>query len=292
MLISNRDEFFGRKAGITRWNDDDYILCPYDVPMSVDSHKFGTWCGINKAGNVATILNLKVDKTSHCEQSSVLNSRGKVPTAFLSSRDSRFKEWDSYAKFRSHYSGLSNTGDFNFFYGNCKESEYRIIDSLSNTFAVLQESDPARDNSYLVVSNEQFHPRKSQWKKVQLAKHHLHRLIEENSSTNQNDFIAKCFQVASISPCKSSEPHLVKSDDITKQSIFVPPLKVPSDLNLDTFPSVRFYGTRSQIVLLVDKDKTKVTLIERVIHNSEENIEMRSPEKPAEQVKFEFDLMT
>ncbi|CDH15865.1 related to Weak similarity to mouse T10 protein [Zygosaccharomyces bailii ISA1307] len=292
VLISNRDEFFGREAITTRWNDDDYVLCPCDVPLTLDSHRFGTWCGINKAGNVATILNLKLDNVYNRENLPHLTSRGKVPSAYLSDRKSPFEDWNTYGKFTDHYDGLNSTGDFNFFYGNCREANYRIIDSLTNTFTVLQDSDPTSDDSYVVVCNEPFHPRESHWKKVQLAKEHLRNLIQKNNQINQEAFIAECFNVASINPYKDhNDDTMMKSDRITREAIFVPPLKVVTKPSFGKTTQERFYGTRSQIVILVNKERTKITFVERVIHNSEDKIELRSPEKPAEQVKFVFDLI-
>ncbi|GAV53931.1 hypothetical protein ZYGR_0AK04330 [Zygosaccharomyces rouxii] len=292
VLISNRDEFFGRKAHITCWQDDGYILCPYDVPQSIDSHKFGTWCGINKDGRVGTILNLKLDQDSQRERPLHLSSRGKVPTTFLSQRNLNWRQWNSYDKFADHFSELDNTGDFNFFYGDCKSGQYKVIDSLRQTHDVLTNNDSQDEGSYMAVSNDVYrHPGEDTWTKVQLAKQHLRTLIENGENEDQDNFIAKCFHVASTCPKLDwQSDELVHSLDFTRQSIFVPPLKIPADVNLGTTTHAGFYGTRSQIVILVSKDCQKVTLVEKVIHNSDEQVSQRSPEQPAEQLKFQFDL--
>lgn len=292
VLISNRDEFFERQAHLTCWQDDGYILCPYDVPQSIDSHRFSTWCGINKSGRIGTILNLKLEQEYQSGHPPNLSSRGKVPTAFLSQRNLNWKQWDSYDKFAGHFSELHNTGDFNFFYGDCKSGHYKIIDSLHQTHEVMTSNELQDENSYMAVSNDVYrHPGEETWVKVRSAKQYLRKLIEDNVAEDQDSFISKCFQLASICPefdWQSEE--LLNDFDFTKQSIFVPPLKVPADVDLGTTTRTGFYGTRSQIVILVSKDRRNVTFVERVIHNSNKQVSLRSPDQPAEQVKFQFDL--
>ncbi|CAR27940.1 ZYRO0D10098p [Zygosaccharomyces rouxii] len=256
------------------------------------AHKFGTWCGINKDGRVGTVLNLKLDQGAQRGHPLHLSSRGKVPTAFLSQHDLDWEQWNSYNKFANQFSELDNTGDFNFFYGDCKNGQYKIIDSLRQTHDVLTNNESQDDSSYMVVSNDVYrYQGEETWPKVQLAKKNLRKLIEDNVNEDQDSFISKCFQVASTSPGLDwQSEELLKSSDVTKQSIFVPPLKFPPDLNLGTTTHAGFYGTRSQIVLLVSKDRQKVTFVERVLHNSDEQVSQRSPDHPAEQLKFQFDL--
>lgn len=294
VLISNRDEFFGRRAHISSWQDDGYILCPCDLPQTIDSHRFSTWCGINKDGRIATILNLKLNQSSKRERRLQLTSRGRIPTSFLLQQRLDWNQWDSYEEFAKQFKELDNTGDFNFFYGDCKNGEYKIIDSLRQTHNVLTNNELQNNDSCMVVSNDVYrHGDEGGWVKVQLARQQLHKLIEQSvdEEHDQDTFISRCFQIASISPPRERKhDELLKNPDITRESIFVPPLKVSPELDLGTNPSMGFYGTRSQIVILVSKNHEKVTFVEKVIHNSENYVSERSPDHPAEQVKYEFDL--
>lgn len=292
ILISNRDEFFERKAHITCWQDDSHILCPYDVPQRINSKKFGTWCGINKDGEVATVLNLKLDQDCQRNHGPQLCSRGKIPTEFLSQRNLNWKQWDSYDKFANNFSELGNTGCFNLFYGDCKTGQYKVIDSLGQTHDVLNNNELQDEGSFFAISNDVYrNPGEEEWNKVRLARQYFRELIEDNVNEDQDSLISKCFELATT--CPELDTLLEESSnslEFTKQFIFVPPLRIPTEVDLGTTTHKGFYGTRSQIVVLVSKDRQKVTFVERVIYNSDLDVLRTSPERPAGQVKFEFNL--
>ncbi|AJS03880.1 YGR127W-like protein [Saccharomyces cerevisiae] len=297
ILISNRDEFLARKTHATCWHNNDFILSPYDLAKtSAEKQIFGTWSGINKEGKLATILNLKLDNEQNNMKS---RSRGLLPFIFLSSHKADFEDWDNYKKFEGHYDGLKSTGDFNFFYGDVIKKQYKVIDSLGRTFDVLSSTCRKDLDSYMVVSNGKFYDSSSipgqAWEKVKVARDSLENLVLENIESDEEKIISSCFQLASKSslPSTISNPDVLQMVDpnVTMNTIYVPPLRRhPGDDLGASIPDGDYYGTRSQIVLLVSKDSTRVTFIERVLYSSDEDVRKYSVTSPKEEKRFKFKL--
>lgn len=298
ILISNRDEFLERKTHATCWHNNDFILSPYDVAKtSVEKQIFGTWSGINKEGKLATILNLKQDDQRDPTKS---KSRGMLPFSFLTSRKASFQDWDDYNNFEKHYDGLRATGDFNFFYGDVIEKRYKVIDSLGNTFTVLGSACRRDPDSYIVISNGKFHNSSSiseqAWEKVKIGRDSLETLIQENIESDEETLVSSCFQLASKCslPDTTSKPDLLQmlvDPNVTMNTIYVPPLRRPPGDDLGaSIPDGDYYGTRSQIVLLVSKNSSKVTFIERILYSSDEDVSHYSASAPKEEKRFEFEL--
>ncbi|CAI6524041.1 AIS_HP2_G0020060.mRNA.1.CDS.1 [Saccharomyces cerevisiae] len=298
ILISNRDEFLARKTHATCWHNDDFILSPYDLAKtSKEKQIFGTWSGINKEGKLATILNLKLDGQRDTIKS---KSRGLLPFTFLSTHKADFQNWDNYDKFEMNYDGLNTTGDFNFFYGDVIEKQYKLIDSLGRTFNVLDSTCKSNLNSYMAVSNGEFYNSPSiseqAWKKVKVARDGLEKLVLGNIESDEETIISNCFQLASKSslPGTASKPNalqMLADPNVIMNTIYVPPLRRPPDDDLGaSIPDGDYYGTRSQIVLLVSKNSSKVTFIERVLYSSDEDVNHYSVATPKEEKRFEFKL--
>lgn len=298
ILISNRDEFLARKTHATCWHNDGFILSPYDLAKtSAEEQIFGTWSGINREGKLATILNLKIGSERDTTKS---RSRGLLPFIFLSNREANFEDWDSYKKFEGQYDGLKTTGDFNFFYGDVIKKQYKVIDSLGRTFDVLSSTCRKDLDSYMVVSNGKFYNSSSipeqAWKKVKVARDSLEKLVLENIGSDEEVIISSCFQLAS----KSSLPSTTSNSDVlqmlvdpsvTMNTIYVPPLRRPPGDDLGaSIPDGDYYGTRSQIVLLVSKDSTKVTFVERILYSSDEDVRQYSVNAPKDEKRFKFKL--
>lgn len=299
VLISNRDEFFARKTHDTCWDQEDFILYPYDMSLVTPNHNFGTWLGVNKNGGIGTILNLRLEVDSRITQGSCLKSRGRIPLSYLSSHDSKFEEWDTFEKFEERYPDLGKTGHFNFFYGSCIDGFYRIIDSLGHTFAVLTSDDSHSDDAYLVVSNdvfqvEQCDAEKNEWGKIKLARQAMRELFADRCNFNEDALLSKCFELASFCPFEiksSNGKYHKKASDLAKETIFTPPLKTSSNDDLGTaLPIGDYYGTRSQIVVLVSKDRSHVTFVERILHSSDEDVDQYRPDHPRQEKRFEFDI--
>ena len=243
ILISNRDEFFERKTHVSCWHNDDFILSPFDMAKSCELHEkkiFGTWIGINRDAKIATILNLKLESQLDLKQLVKPQSRGMIPFVFLSEHDSDFNKWDTYEKFDGKYNYLRKTGDFNFFYGDPLNDEYRIIDSKGNTFKVLS-GDP-----YLTVSNDMFatggitverasNNRIAEWRKIKFGKILLQDLVEESKSLDEDMLIEKCFKLASTCSVQPKEnTKFNQNSTLPMETIFVPPLEceVNDDIGL------------------------------------------------------------
>lgn len=294
ILISNRDEFFERETHITCWHNNDSILSPYDMAkrkFDTTADVFGTWIGINRSGRVATILNLKSDEVKTIDQFVKPKSRGLIPfTYLLNGRCDDaldFDEWDNYMKFKESYPNLGLTGDFNFFYGDIKKSEYRIIDSVGHTYKVLDE----KNGLNMVTSNDLYRKDKSKtyWKKINRGKELLAKFLVETKDNDKDTIIQKCFELSSDCTL-NGDSHIIKDPTITSETIFVPPLECKVDIDTGLTPSNgKYFGTRSQIVLLVDKNK-HVTFIEHIIHTNDDDIHQFSASNPKNTERIEFDI--
>lgn len=305
IMISNRDEFLERKTHATCWHNGDYILSPYDLARSHELGKetvFGTWSGVNRDGRVATVLNLRLSDELDVKRLIGERSRGVLPYIFLLDKDHDFDDWNSYEKFYQKYPYLDKTGDFNLFYGDFKKGEYRIIDSLGNTFEILNR----KGSSYMVISND-VHERNGspgvdyagvenaeEWGKIKKGKEILENFIKESEGKSKEDVIQGCFKLAStnlVGPKDSEGFDLVKGLGVTKDTVYVPPLLTPPHEELGSpLTAGAYYGTRSQIVLLLSKDKKKVTFIERILFSSDEEVKIFSSDNPKEELRYEFDI--
>lgn len=283
ILISNRDEFYERETHPTCVHSDDFIVSPFDMSITTKGRNFGTWCGVNKDGKVAVILNLRIASSVNPKNVECPQSRGIVPMKFLAEKDVNFNDWDSYEKFLHHYPGIEKTGNFNLFYGDCSKGEYKLISSLSETTDGFQN-----DDGYMVVSNDLISSKKK-WGKISLAKNLLQNLVESSVDDTKDSILDKCFELASHSTC--SEKIVVKRESVTNETIYVPPLLVENGQDLDaSMPCGKYYGTRSQIVILVSKDQKKMTFVERVLYTCDEDVLKYGPKNPKEQIEFEFDI--
>lgn len=300
ILISNRDEFFERKTHDTCWHNGDYILSPYDMTTALyNSEKdiYGTWVGVNRNGKISAVLNLRFTGKNQIfsKNSHKIMSRGMIPFKYLTQKpinEDLFVNWENYERFQQCYPFLDKSGDFNFFYGDIKKNEYRVIDSLGETFHVLD-----KENGYnMVLSNDIYKPYKEndimEWSKIKLGKLKLKELIEQTSNCNDVEKIfQKCFQIASFCSINNQNETIIKDPMITTESIFVPPLKClpKQDVGL-TMSGGLYYGTRSQLVTLVNKDGTVVHVSERVLHIHDSDINSYNQYNPIKTNTFSFNL--
>ncbi|EDO15175.1 hypothetical protein Kpol_1017p9 [Vanderwaltozyma polyspora DSM 70294] len=295
ILISNRDEFLQRRTHETCWNQGEYarILCPYDMSKSNEKNvnKIGTWCGINEFGRVSTILNLKNDDSFQSSVPSTKKSRGALPIKFLDNKETdSLLNWDSYEKFVKEYPFVKETGDFNFFYGDVRIGKYNVIDSIGSTNEVLTV-----DNPYLVISNDKFGKSNGkstkEWEKITLAKNLLKHLP---LCETEDDLIHKCFDIASTNTLNED---LIKDVDVRElmtETILVPPLNVMTKEEKEkigaSLPIGQYYGTRSQIVILVNKNRTKVKFIERILYNSDDDVTTQKLSSPIQDLTYNFTI--
>ena len=289
ILLSNRDEFFERKTHATCWNHDGFILSPYDMAIEKKGQGYGTWLGINRRGIIAVILNLKID--SPLDSESVLvngepRSRGIVPLQFLQQEDNApFDNWDSWEKFNGQHGNLRRTGPFTLFYGDAKSDEYNVIDYLKHS------TNPFEKMERMVISNDIFHcavgEHTSRWNKTEYGYVLLDALAKNTTGIAKEELLQKCFELLSNHTFNEGED----VDSVTTSSIYVPPLRITkgADAIGTSLPIGDYYGTRSQIVILVDKDN-RVTYEEHVIYESDEDCETYSFMDPKEVIQFQFNM--
>ena len=298
IMVSNRDEFYERGTHGICWHSDDFILSPYDTAKRDSTgdpnykETFGTWCGINRKGRVASLLNLQVENCANLKQLVQPKSRGVIPYVFLSNGEDNLESWDTYDKVCLEYPDIKKSGDFNFFYGDIRTQQYRLIDSLGHTFVVLDKE----HGMDLVVSNDLYSRDKAElWDKIKLGQSSLNGLLREIADcTDENTLLQKCFVMASSCAIQDSEYSRDRYSDpgMSHNTIFVPPLK--HNPNVDIGLSItkgQYYGTKSQMVLLVDKQCKHVTVVEHVLYTSDTDIDKYSQEHPKEINRVEFDIV-
>ncbi|BAO38965.1 uncharacterized protein YGR127W [Kluyveromyces marxianus DMKU3-1042] len=290
IVISNRDEFFERKTHSTCWNHDNFILSPYDLAVEREKHGYGTWLGINKRGKIAVILNSKLNQSQeHAKETARkrLRSRGIVPIKFLEKEEdgTSFEDWDSWDKFNSHHNYLEHTGPFTLFYGDIKSEKFNVIDYLKHS------TNPFNDNKHMVVSNDIFYCSEglhnARWNKTKQGYELLDKLVRSTHGISRESLVEKCFELASNSHYNDE----ANIDEITMSNVYVPPLKVVEnpDAICTSIPIGKYYGTRSQIVILVDKENN-VTFEEHVLFESDSDQVHYSANKPKEIIKFQFKI--
>lgn len=278
IAISNRDEFFERKTSNTCLNHDDYILSPLDTaPRSNNKPALGTWCGVNRKGRVAVILNLRNKEPAKRIPVKSPISRGSVPMKYLMDRGPS-TDWNSFEKFVSKYPQITEC-EFNMFYGDCIAGEYTCIDSLGYSSEALTANKPN-----LVLSNDHIDS-SSRWPKVQKADILLQELVQSSQHDSEEELIEKCFALAS-----NTEPAEIDNSDkeeFTCSSIFIPPVEIPEKVDVGaSLPCGRFYGTRSQIVILVKRHERTISFTERVLHDSDFEVPLHSEKHPKEKLQF------
>ncbi|CEP64205.1 uncharacterized protein LALA0_S10e04874g [Lachancea lanzarotensis] len=283
ILISNRDEFYERETQHTTLDKDEFILCPIDLALNSEgTSKRGTWCGVNKDGKISVVLNLRHNRPRQAGSSAnPVFSRGSVPMKFLSER-TPFSEWDTFEKFAHKFPALRN-GDLNLFVGDCKAGKFTAMDSFGLSMPVLTS-----ENRSFVMSND-FVGSSEKWPKVKTAETLLLQLVRNSTTATEDQLIEQCLQIASYSECDESSA--ISKEQLTTRNIFVPPLSANSKTNVGaTLACGRYYGTRSQIVVLVSRTEPVVTFVEQVLHDSDSDATTFSPSNPKQRVKFKLNL--
>lgn len=292
ILVSNRDELFERKTHISQWNKNGKVLYPYDMTKDIKGNseykeEHGTWCGINREGKIAILLNLINREEGEMERNTENNnvddkmkdnnlSRGEIPINYLcNEKYKKYEEWDTYDKFKERVkNGDENKkfNKFNLFYGDIKNNKYDVINSNGKT-RNLKVGGEGEDFCFSNIDWEDIELVK-EWSKIKKGIKLIKGLI---SLEEEENIIEECFKIGSLDECKIDK--LNKFND-TKELIFIPPLKIDSK---------RYYGTRSQIVILCERgDSNKVIYIERVLHCSDLDADKKVPIK---EVRYKFDII-
>ncbi|KAH3680876.1 hypothetical protein WICPIJ_008089 [Wickerhamomyces pijperi] len=264
ILISNRDEYFKRQTECAsqRTYKDQQIVCP------VDSERHGTWLAVNLDKNKISVLVNYREKTRILSEGVSNISRGVLPLEAVTT-DARTRK-DFINELSSKWKGadfLQNIGGFSLFFGDLLTRKFDIISNKNeDDFKFYNEDgiDSKEVKTYGMSNSSYDEP----WPKVKTAEALLKAQIEalEKNQTDKDTFIQALLGVLTTSSIEPSASYIENYDDIPK-TIFVPPLE--TEITVDNRFQGRYYGTRTQTVILVDRDD-KLTFVERNLHSSDD----------------------
>ncbi len=106
IIAANRDEFFARPSRAAHfWADAPNVLAGRDMQAG------GSWLGVNKAGDIAAVTNLRLSEPIRADA----RSRGELVARYLRRDESR----EQYCEFiASEYAAF---GPFNFLFGDAQQ---------------------------------------------------------------------------------------------------------------------------------------------------------------------------
>ena len=208
IVVANRDEFYDRPTQSAEfWSDSPDILAGRDLEAG------GTWFGVDRKGNWATVTNTRgggyyADK-----------SRGGLPTGFLLSTDKSEDYFDAVVDEGELYSG------FNLLGGSAHELLY-----CTNARGGTQHLNPG----IYTLSNDALD---TPWPKSELARARLEAMIEGDELDSEA-------LLAVLGSRKTFPDHLLPDTGLgieMERSLSSPFIVGPS------------YGTRCTTVLLIDQ---------------------------------------
>lgn len=228
------------------------VLAPCDLARS----EHGTWIGVSNTGKFAALLNVHQEDS---EMAAGQISRGKFPKDFLSSSDYT-SDWLKYTR-EFYGDALERTGGFTLVCG-----EITPKGTAMHTFSNRSDKDVElfKDGqSTICLSNASDH---KLWPKVELGK----RLLEETVNTavkenwSEDVLIDHLFEILSTNTYPENSTD--KIYDLRK-SIFIPKLDVDSGFG-------KFYGTRTQTLVLANRDGVIRYIEKDVITGIKEELEV------------------
>lgn len=271
VLLSNRDEYFIRPTRMAQFrplraNDGSDILCPLDLARP----EHGTWIGVSTSGKIAVLLNYR-DQDAAPVLSEI--SRGIIPLEFLEANHIDDDKWQENL-INVRKVDMSKIGGFTLVYGtlsiDSKTQKIGHLNLISNrgdhgTVHDLKHTD--FQETFGISNSLHTNP----WKKVDLGTSALKALIDKNIS-NQEDLVEECFKLLSTSTydedLRRGTDWIGKMEGL-RNSVFIPPIEgnYTPNLTKSTSNTVgKFYGTRTQTVILLDK-KGQLNYYERDLHN-------------------------
>ena len=280
LLLSNRDEYFARPtelATLRPLKNGTQILSPLDLGRP----ERGTWIGITDTGKVAVLVNYREESNFVSEV-----SRGILPLQYLTS-DLEDDDWyESLEKNLSMNSvtggpvSLEQIGGFTLMYGKLELDSKGSIKPLN---IMSNRGDKGRIHSYEALdeiphfeiacqptfglSNSLFY---SPWPKVTNGASKMGELVEKSveHKYTQEDLVEACFELLSTD---TFDPEIRKDTSFSKKlqelpnSIFIPPLETNYDLATVSPMVGKYYGTRTQTVIMLHKSGT-LHYYERDLH--------------------------
>ncbi|KAK6199172.1 NRDE protein-domain-containing protein [Scheffersomyces amazonensis] len=285
ILLSNRDEYFKRPtrpAHFRPLDSSSKILSPADLGRSEN----GTWIGITTTGKIAVLLNYREDdnKNSFSEI-----SRGILPLEYLCGKSSD-DDWFHHIKLPNEGKiDLSRIGGFSLVFGKLnidpgttKIDHLNIISNRGDHGKILGTNqvhgEPCNDLHDDIYSKKTFGISNSlyynPWRKVKLGEDMVDELMERTTteSLSKHELIEECFKILSTDTY-NREIYQCNDFDIKfkelRNSIFIPPLDTGKPEQDSSKTVGRYYGTRTQTVIILDKHGT-IDYFERNLHNSDD----------------------
>lgn len=276
IILSNRDEFFVRPTKLGHFRP---LKCGGKIlsPLDLAREEHGTWIGVKGSHHdgkrlhkprIAILLNYREDGLA---QFTSEVSRGILPLAFLELPHEDDLKWQD--DIRENNVELSRIGGFTLVYGSvCVDPKTHEIDHLkliSNRghrgTVHDKNSEYKKFEHTFGVSNSLF---TDPWKKVEIGTAALEAVAAKGLT--QDELVKECFSVLS----EDTYDKTVKKNGTWEEklmelrnSVFIPPLDT-GFLPAENKTLGRWYGTRTQTVILVDK-KGSLHYYERDLHNSD-----------------------
>lgn len=226
IVAANRDEFYDRPTASAHfWEDKPNILAGRDLEQK------GTWLGINKQGQFATLTNFR-DPTL---ESTDKMSRGEIVTNYLMENIAPKKFLAQLHENRKRYNG------FNVLLGNSEKLFY--YNNIEQKIKQVSHGTHALSNHMLNTA----------WPKVEKGKADVRNYV----MSHKNIEVEKLFNI--LSNNEVSDDELLPSTGID--------LSLERQLS-PLFIKTPNYGTRCSTVLLVDH-YNNTTFVERTYKNGE-----------------------
>ncbi|EMG48623.1 hypothetical protein G210_0771 [Candida maltosa Xu316] len=286
ILLSNRDEFFKRPTMPATFKDigsDTKLLAPLDLARQ----EHGTWIGVTTDGKIAVLVNYRENDEHAISEV----SRGILPLDYLCGQESD-EEWKNNlaSAFRQGRAtiDLKRIGGFSLMYGklsiNPSTGKIHHLNILSNRGdqgkvfktdmlenGLEGDSDDIPHKTTFGLSNSLYN---KPWDKVKLGEALLSELIDKSLAENysQDKLVDECFKVLSHNTYPqdiADGTDFDKKFDMLKYSIFIPPLVRHNYTMTDCISVGKYYGTRTQTIILLDKHGN-LNYYERNIHNSDD----------------------
>lgn len=269
ILISNRDEYFKRQTepASQRTYLGQEIICP------VDGERHGTWLAVNLDNHKISVLVNYREKTRILSEGVSNISRGILPLeAITTNTRTRGDFINELAVKYKDQDLLQSIGGFSLFYGDLLTRKFDIISNKNNDdFKFYNEDNkPSSQVKTYGLSNSSFD---EPWPKVKIAESLLKTKLEQfqTNPIDKETFIVELLGILTTNSIDQTKQYIENYDEITK-TIFVPPLETENLINNNNPFQGRYYGTRTQTVILVDKSNL-LTFVERNLHFSDNLME-------------------
>lgn len=254
ILLSNRDEFLARSTQTAHLHmyNSTRVLSPSDLAR-VDH---GTWLAVNPETHQLAVL---VNYREGPKLSVNPVSRGVLPLEYVTSalRSRTAFLSDLRSKFGSDV--LDEIGGFSLMFGVIGGSFDVVSNKTCDDFKVFNTQGEVHG-----LSNSKFD---EPWPKVTRGEHELKELLLKNIS-DEETLIEELFKLLSIESLGNLTDDFEANYHNIESTIFVPPLLVRGFTRGNSLAG-KYYGTRTQTVILMDK-QGKIAYIERNLHSSDE----------------------